>query len=222
MPTTFNIAVNCNITPDPRMSTKTENIELYAYNENGTDYWNKTKDIYDVNDNLNKEEIVGKAQVGISLISPTSLLTSESITNYDEKESIVVAPQIAEVAKEQRTATINVEIKNNYSSTISDVKILGRIPFANNSYVINGKPLNSSFTVAMKSAGIALPEKLKEKAVVYYTENENANKDLNDSNNGWTRDVQDFSRVKSYLIDLSDYTLQVSEAEKFTYRARKI
>ena len=217
MPTTYNINIDCNITPDPRIATKTESITLYAYNENAVDYSNKTADIYDVNDNLNTSEMVAKATCSISLVSPNSLLTNQTATNYDDKASIAVAPQIATISKEQRSADINIQIKNNYASSISEVVILGRVPYEGNTYAINGADLGSNFTVAMKNTGISLPEELKNKAVVYYSENGEATKDLSDSNNGWTTTPTDFSKVKSYLISLENNTLAIGATHNFTY-----
>jgi len=216
-PTIYNIVIDCNITPDPRIATKTENIELYAYNENAVSYWNETKDIYDVNDNLNTEETIGKATTGLSLVSPNSLLTNQTITNYNSEGSITIAPQIAAISKEQRTANINIEINNNYSSTISEVQILGRVPYEGNKYTINKTEMGSTFTATMQNTGIRLPEALKGVATVYYSENGEATKDLTDTNNGWTTTPTDYSKVKSYLIDLGNHSLTKGEKHTFTY-----
>ena len=45
---TFDIVIDANITPDPRIATQTENFELYAANEDGVDYYNGASDIYDI------------------------------------------------------------------------------------------------------------------------------------------------------------------------------
>ena len=54
---TYDIRIDVDLTPDPRIATTTKNIELYASNENGSDYYYKAQDIYDVNNNLNTEVI---------------------------------------------------------------------------------------------------------------------------------------------------------------------
>ena len=216
-PTTFSITINCNITSDPRIATVTENVELYAYNENALDYYSNTKDIYDVNDNLNTNEYVNKSIVALSLISPNSLLTNQIATNYDDNDSVAIAPQIASVSKERRSATVNISVKNNYSNTISEIKILGRVPFEGNKYTINGKSLGSTFTATMSDEGIELPEALKNIATVYYSTNESATQDLSNSANGWTRAPIDFSKVKSYLVDFGDHKLEKSEEHNISY-----
>ena len=218
-PETYEIVIECELTPHPTATTKTRNIELYAYNENVTDYWKNLsqKDIYDVNDNLNKEEKIAYNKTAIDFISPNSLLTSQTITNFDSKNSIIVAPQIGEVTKKQKTANINIEISNNYSSTISDVIVLGRVPFEGNRYTINGNEMGSTITVSMTDKGIILPDSLKSIAKVYYSENGEATKDLEDSSNKWEEHPKDFSKVKSYLITLENHNLVKGEKHTFTY-----
>ena len=216
-PTTFTLTINCSVTPDPRIATTSEIVELYASNENGVDYYNPVEDIYDVNDNLNQKEKVNKSTVSLSLISPNSLLTNQVATNYDENESTVVAPQIAIVSKERRNATVNVEINNNYSSSISEVKILGREPFEGNKYTINGQEMGSTFTATMTNEGIQLPTALKDVAKVYYSTNGEATQDLTNAQNGWTQTPSDFSKVKSYLIDLGEHQLAKGEKHSISY-----
>ena len=63
VPQTFEIAVDTDITPDPRIATSTENFELWASNEEGVEYYYNSADIYDVNNNLNTEEKVHKSTI---------------------------------------------------------------------------------------------------------------------------------------------------------------
>ena len=213
----FTLTINCNITPDPRIATVTESFELYASNENGVDYFNPVEDAYDVNGNLNTSEMVNKHTVDISFISPNSLLTNQSISAYDDNGSVTVAPRIADVTKDKRTATVNINLNNNYTSTISEVKILGRIPFEGNKYAINGADMDSTFTATMVESSIKIPDELKDFAKVYYSENGEATKDLKDENNRWTSTPSDYSKVKSYLIDLGDYTFDKGEQSTMSY-----
>ena len=153
----------------------------------------------------------------MSLISPNSILTNQIATNYDENGSTVVAPQTAIVSKERRSATVNVEINNNYSSSISEVKILGRVPFEGNKYTINGQEMGSTFTATMTNEGIQLPTALKDVAKVYYSTNGEATQDLTNAQNGWTQTPSDFSKVKSYLIDLGEHQLVKGEKHSISY-----
>ena len=213
----YTITIDCNLTADPRIATTTESFEMYASNEENENYYNKGQDIYDVNGNLNTKENVAKVSANMSLVSPNSLLTNETASEYDADGNITIAPKIAETTKEQRTAKVNIELNNNYSSTISEVQILGRVPFEGNKYVLNGEDLGSTFTVSMSEEGIIIPEKLKNIAKVYYSENGEATNDLGDTANGWTETPADFSKVKSYLIDLGDYVLEKGEKHTVSY-----
>ena len=216
-PASFGLTIDCNITPDPRIPTTTENIELYASNEDAVDYYNPVDDVYDVNGNLNTAEKVNKSSISINLISPNSLLTNQIASNYDENGSVAIAPQNAIVSKEKRSATVNIEINNNYSNTISNVQILGRVPFKGNKYAITKEDMGSTFTATMSNAGISLPDELKEIAIVYYSENGDATQDLTDASNGWTQKPSDYSKVKSYLVDLGGYKLAKGEKHTISY-----
>ena len=213
----FDLVVKCTVSADPRILTKTEKVELYAHNEDASDYYSYAEDIYDINGNLNVTENVNKTSTELILISPNSLLTSQIAVNYDEKGSVAVAPQIAIVSKERRTATVNVEISNNYSSTISDVVIIGRTPFKDNKYTLNKNEMGSTFTAAMTSGGITLPSEIKNVANVYYSENGEATKDLTDKSNGWTKTPTDYSKVRSYLVDFSNHEFSKGETYTISY-----
>ena len=94
---TFEVRIDTNITPDPRIATTTENFELWASNEEGVDYYYNSADIYDVNDNLNLDEKVHKSTTSVSLIAPNSLLTNQTASGFDKSGTQVVSPQIADV-----------------------------------------------------------------------------------------------------------------------------
>ena len=227
-PATYEITIDVDLSPDPRKATSTRNIELYASNENGENYYYKAQDIYDVNNNLNTEEQVNYRTTSISMISPNSLLTNQIASDYDDKGSEVISPQIADIKpiyavvdqeQEVQTVKIGVQLKNNYASTTSEIQILGKIPFEGNTYVINGADLGSTFTSKMTNAGIELPEELKEIATVYYSENENPSSDLNDSANDWkpAEEVTNWDNVKTYLIDLGNYVMPTGKEFVFNY-----
>jgi len=67
IPQTFIIKVDANLSPDPRESTKTTNLQLYATNEDAESYFENEKDIYDVNNNLNVEELVNYDSVSLTI-----------------------------------------------------------------------------------------------------------------------------------------------------------
>ncbi|MBP3502386.1 MAG: MucBP domain-containing protein [Clostridia bacterium] len=219
-PDSYIITIDCNMVPDPRTSTSDKKIKLYSYNQNCNDYYYEEEDKYDVDSDNNFSEKVGASAATLNLLSPTSLITLETVSDYNNENEITIAPNIATVKKETRQATINIELTNNYPNTVSGVQLLGKIPFEGNKYVLNDRELNSKFNTIMTQDGVNIPEEFKEKSVVYYSENENPSKDLLDSNNGWKvkNEVQDFSKIKTYLIDLSQYEIQIGKKYTFNYK----
>ena len=218
-PESFKITVDCDMTPDPRSPSINKEIKLYSYNKYCNIYYHEGKDEYDVDSDNNTNEDVGTSITNLNLLSPTSLITLETITNYNKENEITIAPNIAAVEKEQRQAQINIGLTNNYPNVISGVQILGKIPFEGNKFILNDKNLGSNFTTTMTNDGITIPEELKEKAMVYYSEKENPDKDLLNANNGWTlkEDVKDFSKIKTYLIDVTQYTIDIGKNYSFNY-----
>ena len=208
----FSIPMDVQISVDPRKVSTTAKVELYASNETCNEYITSTEDIYDVNGNTNTMEKIGKAEASLAIIAPGSLLTGSYATEFDNKDSVVVAPKIAVVDKGEKTAKINVFIKNNYKYTISEIKLLGRIPSENNTYVLTGGNLGSTFDATLNGP-IQVPSIIGTKAKVYYSEKVDATEDLKDINNKWIKqsDVTSWKNIKSYLIDLGDYKLPTEE-----------
>ena len=229
-PQTYSITVDVDITPNPGATTTNSNIELYAANGEICDYYYKASDIYDVNNNLNTEEQVNHDTTSFSMISPSSLLTNQIGSNYDDKGSTIVSPQVAEVRpaygvvdkEHEKEATIGVQVTNNYGNRISEIQILGKIPFKGNTYVLSGGDLGSTFTTRMIEAGITVPEKLQQYVTVYYSENENPDRDLSKSENGWKTadEITNWDNIKTYLIDFGDYVMPTGENYSFNYTVK--
>lgn len=215
--TTYRIIIDCNITPDPATKTSTRQFELYAYNEIGEEYYNPVQDIYDVNGNNNIQENINYSTTEISFVAPSTIITSQYLSEYDDENTIKNAPNVANILRQQKTAKINLVLLNNYANNIEEVKILGVIPSKGNSYVINGSELGSEFDVYMSENGIQVPEELKDIVTIYYSEKVNPSKDISDSSNGWKRSPDDWSKVKSYLIDFGDYIIQAGKSYTFSY-----
>lgn len=217
---TYKITINCNLTPNPSTETSKRNLELYSYNEVSQNYYNPKKDIYDVNGNNNLEENVNYSTTAIEFISPSTIITSQYLSNYDNKDSITIAPKIAEITKEDNTAKVNITLLNNYARTISEVKLIGVIPSKGNSYFVNGRELDSEFDVEMNKSGIQIPDNLKDIVTVYYSENLKPTTDLEDKNNGWTKTPSNWSKVRTFLIDFGDYNLVSESSYTFNYEIK--
>lgn len=213
----YNLNINCNILINPITPTTNDKFILYAYNEDCHKYYLDIDDTYDVNGNNDVTEKVGTYSVYMKMNSPSTLLTSQSASNYDDEGSVTIAPNIADVNQDKRTVDISVNILNNYEKTIDEIKVLGTIPFEGNKYIRNSDDLGSEFSSYMTNSGIRVTDSLKGKVTIYYSENPEATKDLDDENNGWTTTPEDFSKVRRYLIDFGSNLLPSGNNGVFTY-----
>ena len=224
-PANYEIVVDCNLIPDPKVATVNTKFNLYAYNEYTHDYTDEVSDIYDVNQNNDRIEKVGKSEAKMDILAPTSLITLETITDYDEttNSEITIAPNVALVNREERQAKINIHLTNNYTDSISNIRVVGKIPYKNNTYILNGKDLKSEFTTQMTSNGIIIPEELpsniKEHTTVYYSEKQNPTKDIDNAENEWKtkENVSDWSKIVSYIICIDDCKIASGQELKFNY-----
>ena len=215
---TYNIVVDCNLTPDPRI-TKTQGIiELYSINEIASDYYYSDTDIYDIDGDLDLTEKINHRQITLTMDPGTGLNTTQYIRD-DEKTTF--APRTALIDKDRRTATITIQAINNYNFNVQDIKIQGVIPFEGNDHIITGTDLWSTYSTKMQEGGIsAVTQGLEEYVTYYYSTSENPTNDINNKANGWTlkQNVKDWSAIKSYLIIIDDsYKLENRNTIEFSY-----
>ncbi|MBR2705437.1 MAG: hypothetical protein IKE91_08205, partial [Clostridia bacterium] len=217
---TYNITINAAITANPLAATKPETIGLYAYNKNCNNYYYNALDQYDLDEDLSAQDLIGYSTTTLTTVAPSGLLTTEYITNYDEYSSVTIAPNIAEIEKTDgsRTATVNIRLIDNYTGTISDVCILGRIPYEGNRYILVDRDLKSEYTAHI-TGPISIPTNQVNNVTIYYSANGNANNDKDGTNNGWmlAEDVTDWTTIKSYLIDFGDYVFTEASEDTFSY-----
>ena len=222
----FEVKIDADLTANPSITDTTENFELWASNEENSNYFYGAEDIYDVNDNLNTSEIVHKSTTAVKIIAPSTLLANQMASEFDENGTQITAPQIADLEPKldssENTIKIGARIKNNYSASVSDVMVLGKIPFENNTAVVSGENLSSEFTTKMTNAGIEIPEALQGKVAVYYSESENPDKDLSKESNGWktAENVSDWDAVKTFLINLQEVKLEAGDEYTFYYTVK--
>lgn len=216
---TFNIVVDCDLTPDPRITKTTKQVKLWAINETACDYYYKGADTYDIDGDANTTEMVNYRETALTFDPGSSLSTTQTGSNYGEDGGVTIAPRVAKTDKDQRTATITVSATNNYTYDIQDVKILGVVPFEGNKYVISGNDLGSTFTTYMSNSGIStLTNAVKDKVTIYYSTSERPNENLSDASNGWklASDVEDWAKIKTYLIVL-DNSHKLASGDKIEF-----
>ncbi|MCR5185529.1 MAG: MucBP domain-containing protein, partial [Clostridia bacterium] len=244
----YEITINCNISPDPRTRDSRADVHLYAANESMNNYSSyghyeysgmvhrsssNTPDIYDVNNNLDISDYVGVTSSYFNLFVPNTLLMAQEACEYDDNNSTVVAPQVATIKpnllnSNERTAKIKVSLQNNdivlengydKARKISDIKVLGIIPFEGNKTLISNRDLKSSYTTQMLDGGITVPSDLQGLVTVYYSDNSHPSKDLSDASNNWKTNEQitDWSTIKTFLIDFNNKDLTDSKQYVFEY-----
>ena len=218
----FELNIDLDLTANPDKATATRDIKLYSYNPANDNYHEKkrTEDIYDLNNNQIIDDYTAYSQCSLSIVAPSNLSTSQYANNYDNYNSIAIAPQKAIVDKldNSRTADINVTLSNNYSGTISQIRIVGKIPYEGNTYILNQNDMGSEFNTTIVNTGIAVPKELEQYATIYYSEKDDVDAELSNELNGWTTSPENFENVKSYMIDLGDYIMPVNEKKIFTYQ----
>ena len=214
------IFINTDLACDPAVISKTETIHLYAENGACKNYYTSKaeSDNYDINYNGNNDEKILHTTNTIKFISPSTLITSQQLSEYDDSDSITLAPNIADVAKKpgQQSAKVTIKVFNNYSSTITDTKIIGKIPNIGNTYPINTRDMGSEFDTKIFGR-IVVPEELEDVVTIYYSTQEKVTNDIEARANDWKTDPEDFSKIKSYLIDFGDYSMPNGTRYEFSY-----
>ena len=166
-----------------------------------------------------------EVSTAINFVAPTGVVTTTTISNYKENgETLTAISGEAKVATietmaEARNTKFEMTVINNYNNTIDNISILGRIPAKGNKEVVTGSDLGSTMDMPLVS-NIVVNSKDNNKVTIYYSENVNATKDLALSTNGWTKAPTDISKVKSYLIVFTDYTMNTGDSINFSYEAQ--
>ena len=167
------------------------------------------------------QETTNELTVPIKITAPKEITTVNNIKELsvetigqEDKTTVNMQKGI-----EARDLEAQIEIINSNPVAINEVKILGDFP------------TNDS----ENNMGIKITEGLKidgaNDTKVYYSENENATDDLNNSQNGWTENISDGSSVKKYLITApsletassmqASYKMQVPENLEYNLNAEE-
>ena len=214
--TNYQLLLDCTVATNPNTESKKAEIELYAYNKRNNIFYETeiSEDIYDINNNANTKEKIGKKKEEINIVRPETLLSNQSTTIDGET---IYNPLVAMVENSDRTATIDIDLQNNDKDNITDIKLLGKVPFEGNTYVQSEEELGSTYTAKIISDGINLPEELAKRATIYYSEQEKVTDDLTDEKSGWVQNVDDYSNVKNFLILFNSYQMAPDETLRISY-----
>lgn len=180
-----NIIINANVEVNPKSATSNENIILTYNNQNALTYIDSAE--------------TGTVSSQIQVVAPKDVTAVHSIRDLsvetlgqEEKTSVTLAK-----GEESRNVTADIEVINNNQEEIQNVRILGAFP-TNNTKNNMGITLNS---------GITLGEGIQGR--IYYSNNENATNDLENSENGWTEELN-LNEAKKYLIVIDSVQGQTS------------
>lgn len=161
----------------------------------------------------------------VSFLAPTGIVTMNGIAGYkegaEEITSISGEDKIAtiDIMSEAKVATFNMSVMNNYNNTLENIVILGKTPFVGNKKIEKSEDLGSTMNLGLTSP-INISGIDSTKVEIYYSENGEASKDLSLASNGWTKEVTDFSKVKSYLIVTNNYVMNTADSITFNYSAQ--
>lgn len=167
-------------------------------------------------------EQLGYAETEINFAAPTGMLAVNKISGYDETgKSIISVNQGTLVDKikmdsDAKNAKMDLMLINNTGSTCDDVKVLGRIPFEGNKKIGTDEELQTTVNTTMIQ-GINIDSEIAQNAKIYYSENGEATDDLNNSANMWQETVEDFSKIKSYMIVFENYKLEQGQTISMSY-----
>ncbi len=198
------IVLNTDITLDTLTPAGTGTIRMAYTNEN---------------DVATKSE--GTLEQTVNYVAPTGVVAASGISNYKEgAEDILSMSDEAKTVEidsygSSRTATMNGIVINNYPNDIGNVVVLGRIPSQGNQRIDTEVDLGSTFDIPLNTT-IGASGIDESNYTVYYSDNANATRDLEEASNGWGTDAKTTS--KSFLIVFnSDYKMTSGSKFEFTY-----
>ena len=204
-----NIILGMDIKTELLTPSSNDVIKMYYVQDNATSY--KTQ-----------VEQLGYAETEINFAAPTGMLAVNKISGYDETgKSIISVNQGTLVDKikmdsDAKNAKMDLMLINNTGSTCDDVKVLGRIPFEGNKKIGTEEELQTTVNTTMIQ-GINIDSEIAQNAKIYYSENGEATDDLSNSANMWQETVEDFSKIKSYMIVFENYKLEQGQTIAMSY-----
>lgn len=189
-----NLVINTDITLKQLTPTKQDTVKVYVTNENATTHNTKARSV---------STPTAYAETALNSVAPVGMVTTNTISGYNSKNETVTSisgqEQVGklETKADARIATVSMNVVNNYSNAVKNVKILGRIPS-------EGDELGSNITATFKKLEVnatASTENVN-KPTLYYSENASATADLTLESNKWS--TTPTVNTKSYLIVLNN------------------
>lgn len=217
-----NIIINANIEVDEYTPKKEDQIKLYYCNEGASTYQSQTK--WSISKQIPNDILKTTNGFDVAIIkyqAPNGLIAINGIVNYDGNLSEVKSVKQGEVKKQidinssAKIMTMELLALNNTDNKCTDVVLLGRMPFAGVKDVITNEDLKVTTNTVMKDL---IKEDIQNTNTVdiYYSNNPEATRDLDNIGNGWTKEVGDVSQVKSFLVVVKG-AMQPGQVLRYTY-----
>lgn len=191
------IVINTDITVDVRASSKTENVVMNYYNENAITY---------------NENEHGTSVSNIEFISPIGMIVGTKISNYNTNNEIIESIYQGEktgkleIYTEAQNAQTDILVVNNTGNDCDNLNILGRLAFKGNKDIVTGEDLGTTINTILTSP-VTVDSNFKD-IEIYYSDNEEANTDLEVKENNWTKDIASLENVKSFMIKINEKVMQ--------------
>ena len=216
------IILNSDISIDKYTTSGEKTIKMNYYNESATEYANPVEWALDVE--RTKDTLLtncGEVSIPLNIVAPSGVLNVQELSNYDDSKNTLYSINQGDVSAtiptytDGRVATSRITMMNNSEDVMTDVSILGRTTFKGNKNITNGEDLGTTIDSSML-AGLKELSNAGKELKVYYSENPNATRDLNNEENGWKENIESFTNVKSYLIVVNG-DVQVGDIISFEY-----
>lgn len=213
-----NIVLNADIDVDQFTPTINQAIKAYCYNSEATNYANS------VEYHLENTNAVAYQEAEIKYSAPSGVVATNTLSNYNNKGSMLTSIKqgnqvdYIDIYAEAKNAKMEIAIMNNNENAITNVAILGRIPFEGIRDLTTDENLGTTLDTKMVSP-ITSSENNNGEFTIYYSENKEATGDLNRETNGWTTNPESLENIKSYLIipNNENSTIEAKQVLKFTY-----
>lgn len=175
------LLINADLTINKKATSSTETVTMTYTNANAINYKNGAN--------------VGTEQQNINIVSYAGLVTTNQISDYGINVINNDGEKTAKLqtSETEKNVTIEKNIINNNEDKISNVKILGTFPTKDAVSGINN--IDTLIKDVIKVTGID-----SSKIKVYYSNNEKATADLENTANEWQENITNSANVKKYLI----------------------
>ena len=178
-------------------------------------------DVFTENDDENKTE--ASNNTNLKLIAPTGVVTTNGMKGYNGEEKLEVIngePKEALISAKssEKELTFEMNVINNYENSLEEVVVLGRTMFKDNKDIATMLNMGTTIDIPLSSK-ITITGIPEENVQIYYSTNGDATTDLTNANNLWEKEITDYATIKSYMIVLKDYSMEMGDTFKFTYTA---